>query len=311
MLRGIFVNGISAICSLYESGRMVCNALKSDKYELDYMEMSMDQAFHKQRVEPHDFYIINWHHITLPMRKEVIRSLPGLKIGLVLENNKNNLFDAFPSDLFSTYMLLDPTMPKTQGVYPFPRPLEKAENLLPLLREDIPVIGSFGLHTPGKNFDQIIRQYRYKDKEIMIRINIPFASYVLFSKKETLDYCDDLRNLATPNIDLRVTNEYMTKQQLISWCSQNSCNVFPYDRIQAGIAAASDQALSSLRGIGVTMCLTFRHIHPYLSELTWPQHSAEELSVTTLPAVKQMNLDWSIDNFRKTFENLLVEEHLL
>jgi hypothetical protein len=311
MLRGIFVNSVPAVCSLYESGLMVYNALKSDNYILDYQEMSRDQALHKEKIEPHDFYILNWHHITLPINKYYIRTLPGLKIGLVLENNKDRLFDAYPSDIFNTYMLLDPTMPKTQGVYPFPRPLEKAENLLPLIREDIPVIGTFGLFTPGKNFDQIIREYRYKDKEVMIRMNIPFATYTLISEKSTREYCDSLRNLATPNIDLRISNEHMTKQQLISWCSQNSINIFPYDRLQAGLAAASDQAVSSGRGIGVTMCLTFRHIFPYIGENTWPQHNAEELAISTLPAVKKMQENWSTEKFAEKFMGLLREEHLL
>ena len=97
----------------------------------------------------------------------------------------------------------------------------------------------------------------------------------------------------------------MTKQELIQWCSEHSLNIFPYYRSMPGLSATTDQAIVSGRGLAVTSCSTFRHIRKYISY--YPKHDYLKLSESTLPGIKQMQLDWSNENFVQRFLELLEE----
>jgi hypothetical protein len=114
-----------------------------------------------------------------------------------------------------------------------------------------------------------------------------------------------LHEFKNNKIDLRVTHNYMSKPDLIRWCSQNSLNVFPYYRDLPGLSAVTDQAIVSGRGMAITNCNTFRHILPYISY--YPKQGYLDLTKTTLPGIKRMQKDWSNENFVLLFNELLKE----
>lgn len=311
MIRGLFVNSCKANCSIYESGLMVRNILwKSALFNMDYIEATKDYVFH-QDSNPYDFYIINWHHFTLTIPQTTIAALPGKKIAVVWETYPDDCFPHNPK-WFNIYMVMDPTKTKDnrEKIYPFPRPLEESIEPLPLLRDDIPVIGSFGLLTPGKRFEEIVEIASTLGK-CVVRINLPPVTYMgdIGVQKRLLDFAEYLHSLAQPNIDLQITHDYMTKPELIRWCSQNTLNSFPYYRTQSGLSATTDQAISAGRAIAITDCHTFRHMHPYISY--YPKQNYLELIQSTLPGVMQMQKDWHSGIFLKCFEEMLQEETVL
>jgi hypothetical protein len=311
---GLFLNTTVANCSIYESGLMVKNALQkyANSFTIDYQEISKYGIFYNVGRE-YDFYVINWHPAVLNASRDSINSLPGKKIAVVLETLPNNPFPVTPPDWFNSYMVLDPTQKRTKNVYPFPRPLEIVDNLPPLLRDDIPVIGSFGFFTPGKKFEEIIEIYSNNRKQCIIRLNIPNNTYTTATHNEIKlrKYIQflQLQVKQRPNIDLRITQNYMSKEELVRWCSQNTINSFPYYRNLTGLSAVTDQAISAGRPIAITNCETFRHLRPYISY--FPEQSYEELIKSTLEGVKRMQEDWNPHNFEHVFEGLLVEQRLL
>jgi hypothetical protein len=111
------------------------------------------------------------------------------------------------------------------------------------------------------------------------------------------------RLIVKPNINLQITNDYMSKEELIDWCSQNTINVFLYNRNQTGMSATTDQAIASGKPILVSKNNAFRHVlqylHPYPSTI-------KEAIETTLPAVRQMQKDWSPIQFARKFENIVL-----
>jgi hypothetical protein len=303
-IRGLFVNSEKANCSIYEAGVAIKEALgTNDRFQLDYAEFNSRIPIPRG----YDFYLINWHHIVLPYNRAIIQGLRGLKIAIVLEVGPVNPLPLIPADLFDVYMVIDPTKERKGNIYPFPRPLEKMVEKKELL--DKFSIGSFGLLTPGKKFEEIIMNANIIG-DCIVRMNFPPVTWLneRTVTKRLLDYADFLRKFAEPQVDLRITHNYMTKQELMSWCSQHHLNSFPYYRNMDGLAAVTDQAISAGRGLAVTDCNTFRHIHKYIS--CYPYQNYEELAESTVGGVLKMQEDWSQENFLRTFINMLGERGL-
>lgn len=304
-MNGLFVNQEKNQCSIYESGLMIFNALKSDKFDIDYLEISRGDM-NRYDYSGYDFYVFNWHHNTLPIAKSTIQNIKGLRIGIILEVGPDEIKPFMVEDLFDAYMIIDPTKNRLGKFFPFPRPLEKVDNLLPLL-SDIPVFGTFGFMVPGKNFGEILQQANNLNKECIVRMNITAGAFTgqAFSLSAAKSYCDKLHEFKSKNVTLITTNDYMSKPDLIRWCSQNSLNIFPYYRNIPGLSATTDQAITAGRGIAITNCDTFRHMRKYISY--FPEQSYLQLTESTIPGVRQMQEDWSCDKFSDRFVNLLSE----
>lgn len=282
---------------------MIFNAIKSDKFDIDYLELPKDKI-NSYDYSGYGFYVFNWHHNTLPVSKATLQNIKGLKIGIVLEVGPVEMKPFMVEDLFDAYMIIDPTKDRSGKFFPFPRPLERVDNLLPLL-SDIPVFGTFGFMVPGKNFGEILKQANNLKRDCIVRMNITASAFTggAFSLPAVVNYCNTLYKFKADNVDLRITNDYMSKQDLIRWCSQNSLNIFPYYRDLPGLSATTDQAISAGRGIAITNCNTFRHMAKYINY--FPKESYMELSVSTLPGVQQMKSDWSADKFTNAFLDMM------
>jgi hypothetical protein len=283
---------------------MIFNAMRSDDYNLEYMEVSREHM-NTRDYGDYDFFVVNWHHNTLPIASSTIAKLRGLKIGIVLEVGPLEQRPFMREDMFDAYMLIDPTKDVRGKHYPFPRPLEKAVELLPLLSDDIPVFGTFGFLVPGKNFGEVLQQANDYKKPCILRMNFPNASFTGQSPEIAREFSRRMHIFKNGNVDLRITFDYMSKPELIRWCSQHTLNVFPYYRDLPGLSAVTDQAIVAGRGIAITNCNTFRHMHKYIS--FYPEQSYIELSKSTLDGVKQMSIDWSNENFVTRFKELLSE----
>jgi FkbM family methyltransferase len=313
--RGLFLNTEKANCSIYESGKMAYQCLLlSGKYDLDYLEISQTAA---EIPNNYEFYIFNYHHVTMSwLNTKRVSLLPGLKATLVLETLTNNPFVLCPADDFDAYLALDPTMNVAdKRVYAFPRPLEVYTSVNPYHESSIPVIGSFGFATMGKGFELVVDAVNKEFEKAIVRINIPASTYSedrhwTLHKKHYANYLSELCNqVAKPGVKVVITNEFMTKEQLIEWCSQNTLNCFLYNRNQPGLSATTDQAISSGRPLVISTNETFRHIHRYIKP--YPFQSLKESIASSIPQVKQMQKDWHPQNFATKFEEVLEDFGLL
>jgi hypothetical protein len=312
--RGLFLNSEKANCSIYESGEMAYQCLLfSDKYNLDYIEISENS----HSIGHYDFYVFNYHQVTMSwLNTKSIRLLPGVKITLVLETLTNNPFVLCPADDFDAYCALDPTMNvPDKRVYAFPRPLEIPEQIIPYTNPAIPTIGSFGFATQGKGFELVVDVVNKEFEEAIIRINIPPATYAddrtwRFHKQNYAQYLGDLcKKVAKKGIEVVVTNEFFSKNQLIDWCAKNTLNCFLYNRNQPGLSATTDQAISAGRPLAVSANETFRHIHAYMNP--YPVRSLKESIALSKSEVFQMQQDWKPIKFALRFEKLLEDFSLL
>ena len=313
--RGLFLNPVKANCSIHESGRMIYDCLKlGPRFQLDYQEVSAES---NQVAPDYDFYLFNYHHATMAwLNTKSVRSAPGLKMTLVLETMPNDPFVLCPRGDFDVYLALDPTMQSDDStVYAFPRPLELAPPLPEFNEGATPTIGTFGFATPGKGFELVVEAVNREFDEAIVRINIPPSSYAdgvtwKIHRQPYSEYLAELcRKVAKPGIRVEVTNDYMDKDSLIRWCASNTLNCFLYNRMQPGLSATTDQAISSGRPLAVSANYTFRHIHPYL--VPYPRRSLKESIAHSIPDVARMREDWHPARFLEQFEKVLADMGLL
>lgn len=302
-LNGLFINTEKAICSIHESGLMVFNCIKdSSVYTLDYTELKKDNL---TLPASYDFYLFNYHFSTTGwLDTKSIRKLPGLKGTIILEVSPNDPFIYCSPFDFDFYCVLDPSMTfKHKKVFIFPRPLDDYKGKLSTKGNDIPVIGSFGFATKGKGFEHVVEAVNKEFEKALIRINIPHGTYTDPSHDFARELAQKCKSIAKKGIDVLITHEFMSKDELIFWCSENTLNCFLYDRNMPGLAATTDQAITSERPLSISDNSTFRHITTYLQP--YPKQSLKDSILKSAPIVKRMKEDWSTASFRHLFENLL------
>lgn len=302
-IKGLFINNIKAQDSIYESGLMVFNCLKlSSLYQIDYVEIG---ANHRTIPLGYDFYFFNYHPFTMDwVDSSQLKKIPGLILTMVLEVSPSDPFVLCPSTHFHGYCVLDPTLKhKNKRVFTFPRPLETIDNLKSHIEKDTPVVGTFGFATKGKGFQHVVEAVNNEFEKAIVRINIPFGDFVPDSQNYAQFLGNLCKKIAKKNIEVIVTHDYMSKEQLVNWCSQNTLNCFLYDRNMPGLSATTDQAIMSGRPMAVSNNDTFRHILAYLpSYPNWSLHQSIELSKEP---VMQMQKDWSQESFASKFETML------
>ena len=296
MKNGIFYNSKKSQCSIYESGLMCYNALKqSNKYTLDYTEdWFIDNMY--------DFAIFNQHQcVNNWITQGVLKKFNGKKYCIVLEVGEKDDIMPYTPKIFDHYIVIDPTVEEKNNISAFPRPLEDFTNNYK--ESAIPIIGSFGFVTVDKRWDEIIHLTNELFDEAIIKINLPAGTHVPDSEKIAYQIISYLQSLPKKkNIHLELTTNYMEKNDLINWCAQNTINYFPYYRNLHGLAATTDQAISSGRPLLVTNNKTFRHILKYIKP--YPEINLKDAISENYAGVLKMKDDWSIENFYKKFEKL-------
>lgn len=303
-LKGLFINSVEANDSIYESGLMAYRALVgSDKYSLDYRTISeVDRTLDTG----YDFYFFNYHMATMAwLDPPCIRStLPGVKMTMVLEVSPNDPFVYCSPDDFDVYCVLDPTLESERpNVFAFPRPLEPFEPEAEYVEGDVPVIGSFGFATSGKGFDHLIDAVNKEFDRALVRVNIPHSTYMDGSGEYAERLGSMCKERAKEGVKVIVTHDYMSKIDLIRWCSRNTINCFLYDRKMPGLAATTDQAIASGRPLLVSRNDTFRHILKFIKP--YPEQSLREAIDESRSGVAEMIKAWSPAMFRARFEFVL------
>ena len=301
--KGLFINNKKARDSIYESGHMVYQCLRqSGKYKLDYQEVDINDRTIKKG---YDFYFFNYHPFTMKwLQTRHLKKELGFVITMILEVAPNDPFVMCPENDFDFYCALDPTVKSRQNnVYPFPRPLEKINFDLPVIQNQIPLIGTFGFATKGKGFHHVVEAVNKEFTEAIVRINIPFGDFVPESKQYASYLGNLCRQKAKPGIEVRVTHDFMSKEELIKWCNANTLNCFLYDRNMPGLSATTDQAIVAGKPMAVSANDTFRHITSYLPP--YPLYSLRDSIEKSLPMVKKMENDWQPERFTERFEEVL------
>lgn len=322
MKKGIFVNTRKTNCSIYSSGLMIFESLRfSQTYRLDYVEINqidVDKLYKgliessTARLDPYyDFYIFNYHHTTMRDVENInsanFDNLPGKKICIILEMNRNDPFPYMNPVGFTDLLVVDPTMEYPDSrVHAFPRPILNFRPIKKFDRvPDIPVIGSFGYATPNKGFEFIVAAASMEFEQAHIRINIPHSTYAdpMFGDSIKNYIKEECKKYQRSGISVEFTQHYFSDNELVDWCAENTINCFFYMRNSPGLAAATDQAIESGSALAVSENTTFRHIHNYIKP--YPQISLSEAILTSSTGIEKMRQDWCTEKCVSKLQEIL------
>ena len=308
-MRGIFYNSKQSLCSIWESGKMCYEALKnSNNYTLEYSEEeTMDFSY--------DFAIFN-HHFTVNrwISNEIINKFKKPTFCIVTEVSFNSNPIEFSPNYFSHYIVLDPTIKETKNIHGFIRPIEDFDlSTVDNTKIDynIPNIFSFGFATIGKEWHKIVELVQNDYDKANIHFNIPKGTYVpdYLHNNEIERIKKNCKNIIKkPGIILKITNDNLSKQEIIKLCSTSTINCFFYIRehiFVSGLAAVTDQAIASGRPLFITSDRTFRHIHKYIDY--YPNISIKEAIENNQKGVLKMKEEWTRKEFLKKFEKILLQ----
>jgi hypothetical protein len=270
------------------------------------MEYSEEHTFN----ETYDFAVVNHHYwVNNWITQEMVQQFGKPVFCIVTEVTFGEHPMGMTPNFFTGYLVLDPSIKDTDNMWGFPRPLEQAD--LVYKPTEIPIIGSFGFATGGKDWHKIMELVNNEFDHAIIRFNIPKGTYVQDeTHNENINQIREqaLTILTKQGISFELTHNNYTKPELIEWCSKNTINVFLYNRnYTCGLSAVTDQAIVSKRPLLVSSDLTFRHIHQYIPH--YPQIGIKQAIEQTGEGVLKMNHDWSPEVFLKKFENRLAGIH--
>lgn len=304
-MKALFINSSNKHCSIHESGKMIFDCLKLSKaYAFDYIEIDREQPFIPTG---YDLYLFNYHEGTMSWLKfKFLKKVFGYVMTIVLEIAPD---DPFPFNVkqgdFNVFCVIDPTIKSNnKDIFSFPRPLERTQSIN-RQENQIPIIGSFGFPSHGKGFDKVVEAVSKEFDTAIVRINMPKGDFMPpYEYNEMMNYWKNLCNQKAKNgIKVEITSDFMDKNELIKWCSENTLNCFLYDRNCPGLSATTDQALASGAPLALSSNPTFRHILEYLKP--YPESSLKDSIEKSADIVKKIQNDWSQEAFAKRFDDMI------
>src|SRR5574344_173565 len=305
-MKGLFINSKAKKCSIHESGLMIFDCLKQcNIIDFDYIEIDKDN---RKIPLGYDTYLFNYHYETMNwLKTKNLRKKLGFIMTVVLDVSPDNPFPLVNDKDFDIYLAIDPTLKtKANNVFSLPRPLEKANSQYKKPNiENIPTIGTFGFPTIGKGFEAVIEAVSKEFTKAIIKINMPEGDFVPNGKEVADKYEQNCKKIAKEGVKIEVTHNFMSKKELIEWCAKNTIKCFFDDRDVPGLSATTDQAITSGAPLLTNNNPTFRHITKYIKP--YPEMSIKEAIEKTPIIIKQIQRDWSQENFTKIFEDIIKE----
>lgn len=271
-LRILFLNHKEVQCGVYQYGKRLVEILQSSsRITYIYEEVSSENEF-KQCLQKHHTVetplhgiIYNYHGSTMPWltHSSTPSNLP--RFGISHESRR---------DLFTYQLSIDPTESASNTILPMGRPLcdppsfqkastESIQWFLDVSEENVPVFGSFGFGFSNKGFHKIVNYINRTYEKAIIKFVIPHAFYDPHrdaTVHQAVQACQAMNT--NPNIQLLITHDFFTTNDLLLFLQSTTANIFLYDVMHGrGISSTIDYALSVDTPLVISDSYMFRHIY--------------------------------------------------
>jgi hypothetical protein len=298
-MRVFFVNAKKKSCGVYQYGKRVSEILKSEeRHQFLCREIDEESDF-IQAVNAFDPQIIiyNWHESTMKWLT------PNLTNNL---NETKQLFffheGSFPSFFKNDgFVMLNGIENELQKIFSIPRPI--FEEKISVVKNDTPMFGSFGFGFENKGFEKICHLINASYDKAIIRLHITNAFYGDQSGDISNRVIQRCRNLITKkNIQLIVTNDYISDEEILKFLSENTANIFLYDEMLGrGLSSVIDYAVSVDTPLIINNSDMFRHLRAERPQISIDQNNIPDIINLGLEPVKFFREKWSHKNFRNKF----------
>lgn len=255
MARVLILNSPDPICGVHCYGKSLAEIVRKSSKHLYSLHSYQGDVFLNVAMDHHDLMIVNWHEKLYPwLTEEFIRAakIPITFIG------GHDCYPKFPSQAH----ILDATScnPATEKSTPIPRPVR---DFWPLPDPERITIGSCGFNFHTKNFHHVATVVANSYDDALIRLHIgqhPHGNdtnYIIATVQE------QLWKLGKPNIDIEISTDFLTDEELVAFLSANTANVFLYPQFKGeerGISSTIDKALAARKPFGISDSIMYRHI---------------------------------------------------
>jgi hypothetical protein len=291
----VFVNHSEIQCGIYQHGLRTAQILSKDlRIELLYIEANSHEEFLNKMGEfKPDAIIYQWHQSTMPwLTNNIISSIPFKQFIFYQEATED-----IPRHLgVDGYIMGNMDNDPHNDLYSVPRALVE-KKVIKKTKNNIPMIGSFGLATSNKNFAKMCSRVADEFNEAIINIHLTRANMISsLADKMMSDAIDSCVNSlkGKNNIELRITTDFISDEGIINFLQKNDINLFFYDDMsRRGIASATDYAIGGESVFGVNDSIMFRHIHNVCPEINIDKNTIHEIiNMGNLPALKMKKM-WS------------------
>jgi hypothetical protein len=251
----LIVNSQDPVCGVHQYGKNLCEILQgSHKHAYTHYTFN-DFATLKLSARYFDLIIINWHEKLFPWLNN--ESIVELKVPVAIVGGH----DCYPPFENSVHTIdctscNEPTSKST----PIPRPVR---DFYPLSDPERITIGSCGFNFSSKNFQHVatIVADSFEDALIRLHISIHPGGESIRAIEATIQ--QQLWALKKPNIDVEISSEFLSDEDLIAFLSENTTNVFlypPFAGQARGLSSTIDKALASRKPFGLSESSMYRHL---------------------------------------------------
>jgi hypothetical protein len=297
----LFINHSQQQCGVYQFGKRVADIIqRSNKYNIVYTEIQNITEFNSIiSKNQYKVVIYNWYPSTMTWAS------PSH-----VAKHKNNfvqvgIFHEVPSDHFDYYIHADPTQESTTKTFITGRPLLNYSGVYPEI--NIPTIGSFGFGMGGKGYQTVVELVESEYDEAIIKLHIPYA-YFGDITGEGAHYWVNLaqQKITKPNIQLQVSHDFLSTENLLEWLANNTINIFLYDEMYGrGIGSTLDYALSVKRPIALTKSYMFRHVFDTEPSIFVEDITLKEIISNGILPLEKYYKDWTADNLIRRYDDIL------
>ena len=160
---------------------------------------------------------------------------------------------------------------------------------------DIPTVGCFGFGTQGKGFDKVVSRVQEEYDRAIIRLHMPVATFGDPTGAGVAKAEQQCRALVVkPGIELRITHDFLSTEQLLDFLAANTINAFFYDEIKGrGISSVTDHALAAGRPVAINRCSMFRHLFPARPSIVVDDSSLREIAAQGLAPLRPFREEWT------------------
>lgn len=256
MARVLIINPVDERCGVFCYGKALFEIIQKSRKHNYSFHIYKDVQTLKEAANYYDLFIINWHEKLFPWLDSDLIDRLGIPVAFIGGH------DCYPTFVNQAH-IFDATScnPSNEHITAIPRPVK---DFWPLPDPERITIGSCGFNFFSKNFQHVATVVANSFEDALIRLHIGPHPHGDSIEHITAVIQEQLWRLGKPNIDVDISTDFLSDEDLIAFLSENTANVFlypPFEGEQRGVSSTIDKALSSRKPFAISDSTMYRHIN--------------------------------------------------
>lgn len=299
MARVLILNSPDPICGVHCYGKSLAEIVQKSSRHLYSLHSYQGEDFLRTAMNYHDMVIVNWHEKLYPWLTESFIQKSKIPIAFIGGH------DCYPN-FSSQAHILDATScnTATEKSTPIPRPVR---DFWPLPDPDRITIGSCGFNFHSKNFHHVATVVADSYDDALIRLHIGQHPSGNSTEHIVSTIQEQLWKLGKPNINVEISTDFLTDEELVAFLSSNTANVFlypPFAGEDRGLSSTIDKALAAKKPFGISDSTMYRHIN-HEDKFLLTKHRLSDIVEFGVEHIKPFWDKYSEKNLIKTVDSIV------